>query len=225
MHTELLIQPAIQGLLAPALFTVLWLVMLLVAEQRESLQGKWLTKPLASAGFLWLALLHGLPATGWGRAMIAAFALCWVGDVLLIPKDKRAFLAGLGAFLLGHVAFAVAFAWRGLDRRAVAAVALPLAMGAVLVLQWLWPHLSRTMRGPVVAYIAAICSMVALAMGTSTLHPDGAIVVGAVAFFASDLAVARNRFVSPGFLNRAWGLPLYYGAQLLLAAAVLHAST
>jgi hypothetical protein len=29
--------------------------------------------------------------------------------------------------------------------------------------------------------------------------------------------VARDRFVSHQFVNRAWGLPLYYAAQLLLA--------
>jgi hypothetical protein len=29
--------------------------------------------------------------------------------------------------------------------------------------------------------------------------------------------VARDRFVRHEFLNRAWGLPLYYAAQLLIA--------
>ena len=42
-------------------------------------------------------------------------------------------------------------------------------------------------------------------------------VVGALGFFLSDLAVARERFVAKGFTNKLWGLPLYYGAQLLLA--------
>jgi hypothetical protein len=36
----------------------------------------------------------------------------------------------------------------------------------------------------------------------------------------SDLSVARDRFVAPGFVNRAWGLPTYFAAQLLLAASV-----
>jgi len=44
--------------------------------------------------------------------------------------------------------------------------------------------------------------------------------VGAVLFFLSDLLVARDRFVAPGFGNRLLGLPLYYAAQLLLASAV-----
>ena len=40
---------------------------------------------------------------------------------------------------------------------------------------------------------------------------------GAVLFFASDLGVARDKFVAPGFPNRAWGLPAYYAGQLLIA--------
>jgi len=44
-----------------------------------------------------------------------------------------------------------------------------------------------------------------------------AIFVGAFAFYLSDLAVARQRFVAKSFWNKAWGLPLYFGAQLILA--------
>jgi len=36
-------------------------------------------------------------------------------------------------------------------------------------------------------------------------------------FGISDLFVARQRFVSSGFVNAAVGLPAYFGAQLLLA--------
>jgi hypothetical protein len=39
-------------------------------------------------------------------------------------------------------------------------------------------------------------------------------------FYASDLAVARDRFVARVFLNRAWGLPLYFGGQLVIAASM-----
>lgn len=34
-------------------------------------------------------------------------------------------------------------------------------------------------------------------------------------------ALARDRFVARDFTNRAWGLPLYYAASLLLAMSVL----
>ena len=43
--------------------------------------------------------------------------------------------------------------------------------------------------------------------------------VGALAFYFSDISVARDRFVGAGFGNRLWGLPLYYFAQILFALA------
>ena len=46
------------------------------------------------------------------------------------------------------------------------------------------------------------------------------VALGALLFFASDLSVARDVFVHRTFVNRLWGLPLYYAAQLCLAATV-----
>jgi uncharacterized membrane protein YhhN len=76
------------------------------------------------------------------------------------------------------------------------------------------------MRVPVHAYIAVITVMLALAVGTAAAGSPTLILVGALAFYLSDLSVANDRFVRPGFLNRLWGLPLYYAAQLCLAASV-----
>ena len=68
------------------------------------------------------------------------------------------------------------------------------------------------------AYIVVITVMVAAAVGTGVHDPQPWIPFAAVAFFLSDLAVARERFVSSDFVNKLWGLPLYYGAQLVFAA-------
>ena len=45
---------------------------------------------------------------------------------------------------------------------------------------------------------------------------------GALLFYLSDLAVARDRFVVRRFASRAWGLPAYYLAQVLLALTLGH---
>jgi uncharacterized membrane protein YhhN len=103
----------------------------------------------------------------------------------------------------------------------------PLAAG-VIALRWLWPHLrgaAATLRGPVIAYVTVITLMVvaALAAARGDALPAttrGLIAAGAALFYASDLAVARNRFVAEGFVNKAWGLPAYYAGQLLLAWAI-----
>ena len=148
------------------------------------------------------------------------------GDVFLMLPSRRSFLAGLVAFLLGHLAYVVACGGlTGLSAWAHPWSLLPVA-AALLVLRWLWPSLrgdNARMRGPVLAYIVVITLMVvaALAVLRSAAQPDAAhratLFAGALLFFLSDIAVARSRFVAPGFVNRAWGLPAYYAGQLLFA--------
>ena len=179
-------------------------------------------KVAASAGFLALAFTLGVPwRTPHGAAVLAALVLSAVGDVALIGTSRRAFLGGLIAFLLGHVAYLVAFVQLGVEPAGIVpgAVFMLVLGGAVL----------RTLRGPsgklfpaVVAYVAVIGMMVALAGGVATAHRGVAgdtLAAAAVAFAVSDLFVARQRFLVPAFHNRAIGLPLYYGAQLAFAWA------
>jgi uncharacterized membrane protein YhhN len=207
--------------IAAVLATLLALAALLLAESRASAAGVWVAKPLASTGFVVLALARGAAGTGYGRWVLAALVLGWLGDVLLIPKGaKRAFAAGLGSFLLGHLAFAAAFLARGVAWPWLAAGALAAAAVAVPVLRWLGPHVPPALRRAVHAYVAVISAMVAAAAGAFGAGGGAALLAGALGFFASDLAVARERFVARSFTNKLWGLPLYYASQLLLASTV-----
>ena len=200
------------------LLTVVMLAGLLEAERRDSQPGKWLTKPLASAGFLGAAWMAGAGQSNYGRLVVLALGLCWVGDVLLIPaRNGAVFRAGIASFLLGHVAFAAAFVVRGVSAVPLAGALLLLTVPALLVGRWLYPKLPPDMRVPVLAYIAVISLMVALAAATHLAAPAPPLLLGAVLFYLSDLSVARDRFVAPSFLNRLWGLPAYYAAQHLLA--------
>lgn len=200
--------------------TTVALAVLLAAEAMGHKKVEWVAKPLASTGFLLAAWSNGAAATPYGRGILAGLALSFLGDVLLIPKAQATFLAGLGAFLLGHVGYAVAFLLRGASFTVGLAGAALLAIPASVVGRWLWPHVPREMRGPVLAYIVVISAMVALALGTLAQMGGAMVLAGAVMFYLSDLSVARDRFIAPGFANRIWGLPLYYAAQLVLASTV-----
>ena len=211
----------------PVVVTILATLGLLVAEYRGSRAGVWICKPLAAAGFVWAAIAFGATATPYGQWILGGLVLAALGDVLLIPRGARyAFLAGLVSFLLGHLAYSGAFALRGLELRATAAAAAPVAGASMLALRYLWPHVQRNapkLQYPVLVYVAVISTMVVCAAGTVGKAGNLAILAGAVAFYASDLAVARQRFVGETFANKAWGLPLYFGAQLLLAWTVASA--
>lgn len=190
---------------------------LLLAERAGS-SARFLAKPLASSGFLLTAVAAGALDAPFGRWMLAGLVLSAMGDVVLLGNQEGAFLAGLGSFLVAHVAFGAAFTVRGVAGAGFLAL-VPLTAFAWLVLRWLSPHLSDRLRAPVVAYAVAISLMGVLAIATAVAAWDWRIPVGALMFIASDVAVARDNFVSAGFSNRLWGLPLYYGGQLLLAVA------
>jgi uncharacterized membrane protein YhhN len=104
---------------------------------------------------------------------------------------------------------------------AVATPALlgPMALAVALVWRWLAAQLSRSFRAPVMAYMVTIAAMVVLAAGTFARSPSTPLLAGALAFALSDVSVARDRFVASSWSNKLWGLPLYYAAQVLLAAA------
>lgn len=200
--------------------TAVLVVLLMIAEAMGSQSAKWLVKPLASTGFVMTAIAAGAGATPWGRLVLAGLVLGWLGDVLLIPKGAHAaFLAGLASFLLGHLAFAVAFLERGVSLAWLLTGLALMAGPALATWAWLRGRVPAEMSVPVRAYVSVISAMVACALGTFGHSPNRLLLVGAIAFAISDLAVARERFVAPGFSNQLWGLPLYYGGQLLLAAA------
>jgi uncharacterized membrane protein YhhN len=195
-------------------------VALLVAERRRSQRGKWLAKPLASAAFVGTALASGALASPYGVLVLLALVLCLVGDVLLIPTDREpVFRAGVFAFLAGHLAFAAAFLTREQDVAWLAIGAAALALVLLMVWRWLRPTLPDSLRGAVLAYLVVIGAMSALALGFTGAGGPTVAAAGALAFTASDVSVARDRFVREDFFNRAWGLPLYYCAQVLLAVS------
>ncbi len=196
---------------------------LLAAEARGSRRGRILFKVLASLSFLLYALLQG-PEGRYGLLLFAGLVLGAVGDVALLAPGKRGFLVGLAAFLLGHLAYLGAF-WILLAGWPPFFFLLPLTGAALLVLAWLLPHLEEGMAGPVVLYLVAISAMVWAAWGIAAdgdlpEHLRLLVGVGATAFYVSDLAVARERFVRSSLTNKLWGLPLYYLGQFLLAATL-----
>ena len=74
------------------------------------------------------------------------------------------------------------------------------------------------------AYVVAILLMCATAAAYGAASGRWQVLLGAVVFAASDISVARERFVAKSFRNKAWGLPAYFVAQLILAWSVASAA-
>lgn len=162
--------------------------------------------------------------TDGGRWFVAGLALSWLGDLLLVPKggSKKVFLAGLVAFLFAHVAYVPAFVLRGFDVRGFVGGVVFVAVPIVLVLRWLAPRVKGTMWKAVIAYVFVISAMVCTAAGvvvygfSDSAGVSPVLLLGALCFWFSDILVARERFVKSEYINRVFGIPLYFFAQLLL---------
>jgi uncharacterized membrane protein YhhN len=194
---------------------------LLVADCRGAPLAAACFKAIASLCFVLVALVVGALRSGsFGGWVFAGLVLSAGGDIALAVQSQRAFLVGLGLFLLAHVAYVVAFSsavppseWWSVA--AAAPIVFTLTVYAVLARKL------GSMRNAVIAYMATITVMVIGAMAvrrSAYVHAD-LVLSGALLFYVSDLSVARDRFVASGFVNRLWGLPAYYAGQLLLAWA------
>ena len=173
---------------------------------------------VAATAFIAVALSVGALDTTFGKIMVVGLVLSWFGDLFLSYNGRTPFVAGLVAFLAGHVAYVTAFSNRGLGDQFYIPV-IGVIIVAIPVARWLLPTVPKELKGPVIAYMTVISAMVATAVSTNTMAADWRIPVGAIAFYLSDIGVARERFARPGLINRMVGLPLYFGGQLLLAWA------
>ncbi len=201
------------------LVTAVGLAALLWGEWQDRAHPRRIGKPVASAGFIVAAIGFGALESRYGNIVLAGLVLGAIGDVCLLGSGKKAFIAGLVSFLLGHVAYVVAFSTlpMSVPEAFLAAAALAVVMG--FVGRWVFPH-APDMRVPIGIYMVVIAAMCVFAIGAGSAGAPWMIPVGAVMFTVSDIAVVRDRFVSPGFVNRLWGLPLYYAAQLIIAWSI-----
>lgn len=189
-----------------------WLVVSLRADRGQT------AKPIASLGFL-LVLSEPLEPGTRTVLIVIGLVLGAVGDVALMGRSDVAFLAGLASFLFGHVAYLVAFALDATDPIWVGIGSLVSLTLAVVVTRWLRPNLEAPFTVAVPVYVVVICLMLAAGIGAGPVRPAAA--AGAALFAASDLFVARQRFVTSDRINPTIGLPLYYAAQLLIAWSVV----
>lgn len=210
----------LQTIFPPVALSITSVVALVLCDFYQQRRGRYLFKPLAALAFLWLAIALDATATSYGCWILSGLVCCLVGDLLLMADSDRYFLAGLVAFLCGHLLYAMAFLQLPVNPAGLLISCIPALTLLVAATRWLAPHVNREMRYPVKLYMVVITGML-LCAGLTSGHPaDILIIAGAWGFALSDLAVARQQFVHPGPNNGLWGTPLYFFSQMLLASTV-----
>lgn len=191
------------------------------AEHYNAARLKWVAKPAASLCFVLFAANGASPAF-YSLMIIAGLIACAAGDVFLLKDRQWAFLSGMGAFALGHIFYVAAFINSAAQAPIAALLPGIIVLAVVAFTIWrLWPALGA-FRFPVLAYTGVISVMVILSFiaAPKGVAPYWPLIIGAIGFAVSDIAVARDRFATTEIANYYWGLPLYYGAQLLIASSV-----
>jgi uncharacterized membrane protein YhhN len=187
-----------------------------VATNRRQLERVF--KPAVMLGLLGVALTVSAPAAvrPW---FLAALVFSLLGDVfLMLPKER--FVAGLASFLVAHVLYVVGLA-QAFSAWSFVAGSMIVVIPAVLLVGV--PLLRAIRRGsnpslalPVMAYMAAISSMVVAAFGTGVVMA----IAGGLLFFASDSLLGWNRFVSPIRQGRLATMVTYHNGQVLLVLSM-----
>ncbi len=149
-----------------------------------------------------------------------------IGDVcLMLPREQ--FIAGLVAFLLGHVSYIIGFNFKFPPVNLVTAVMLVgVALIALMIIRPLRASLltkgDKSLLMPVQIY-AGVISVMLLSALITLIRPDwdktAAIIacIGAAFFFVSDSILAWNKFVAPVSNNRLKVMVTYHLGQILIA--------
>lgn len=183
--------------------------------------------------FYLMSCRFGWPLTGMIRSqdiswlIILALISGWAGDTLLEVSPKL-FPAGLGAFLLGHIFYIIAFASPFFSMSAPKKIPLILAcalMSVVYVVYMIRELLSieetKPLRIPFGLYLAALALLfVSASLRLSYRSPlsAGISLLGAALFITSDTLLAFRMFKRS---DERGVMPTYTAAQLLLILGVL----
>ena len=205
-------------------FAFILLLGLLYYEKKEDRKPLLIVKSVLSLLFVITALLQLHPVPDYYHYLFAGLIFCLIGDVCLALPQKKAFMVGLVAFLVGHVLYTVGFSALTQIYDWTSGWLFIIFCMSALTFLWLRPHL-KSMLVPVLLYILVITVMVSGAWGVfwkSSFQISGRIFIllGSLCFYVSDVFVARNKFIKEEYRNRLLGLPLYYTGQFLLAFSV-----
>jgi uncharacterized membrane protein YhhN len=186
----------------------------------------WIAKPLATLGILAVAAYAWPPVSRRYRMwIVAGMVFSLAGDILLM-LPANLFVAGLLAFLGGHLCFITAFLGDSrFATRPLAWLACLLVGGANLVL--LWPSIPAALHPAVAVYGLVLSAMGAQALGRAWFHVGDALAlparraaIGGLLFMLSDSVLAWNRFHGAVPLATLWVLGSYYAALWFIARSV-----
>lgn len=203
-------------------------VSFIIVEKKEKYVSAVVLKGLASCFFITLGLLGFLDSPGtFSRLIFIGLIFGGIGDVCLnlrlIFKDgKKIFLAGIVAFLVGHILYLVALIAETAPKTLIISLVAGV-VAAVALLAWIFANITAQKVFKIfgIFYVGAVVLMTAVSVGrvVENFNISSLIyMIGAVLFTLSDIILIFNMFSEK---KAAWmrptNLTLYYLGQLLIA--------
>jgi uncharacterized membrane protein YhhN len=182
---------------------------------------EYVAKPLTMVALIATVLAMTPTDTTARWFFVVALVFSLIGDVfLMLPDRERFFVFGLGAFLIGHLAYipGLVLLGFGVTGFLVGLVVVGLGMAVVgrRVVRAVQEGEPRLVV-PVTVYMGVISLMVACAFATA----KPVAIVGALLFYGSDATIAWNGFVKP-FRNAHLAIMVtYHLGQIGLALALV----
>jgi uncharacterized membrane protein YhhN len=150
---------------------------------------------------------------------VAALVLGLTGDVfLMLPRDYL--LAGLVAFLLGHLAYIAGFRFLPFDALPAAGALVVVVVGAAVMVGRYVAGLRQSGRGRLVVPVLAYAFVISVTVISAAGSGNWIAFAGAILFYLSDALFAWYRFVGPLRWGRPVNIVLYQTAQALLALSL-----
>jgi len=207
-----------------------WIALGIALLDWVAVAKQWKTLEYFAKPGVMVALLLSLWSTGGLSGPLLWFALglffsMWGDIFLMLPREQ--FIAGLVAFLLGHIAYLIGFN-QPLPPLNLPGLILAVMVGltaarlARAIVAGLLRSGNASLRLPVLAYSAVISLMLLSALLT-LVRPDwdsgDALLAsaGAMLFFISDSVLAWNKFVTPLPNGRLLVIITYHLGQALIA--------
>lgn len=143
----------------------------------------------------------------------------WLGDLFLMKHDEHHYLAGVLAFLLGHVCYGILFLKEGWTMPGYSLFVLLLYLGWILLLlHWLLPSIPANLLKPCILYAFVLLFMSFSAFLHACCSGCWSAWLGSLLFCVSDSLLAVR-----GCGKKAVNLVMttYVLAQILILAAWL----
>ncbi len=163
--------------------------------------AEWVFKPLLmiSLGFYFFkaSILRGARQN---QFVMAAIVFSLIGDIFLMPEGY--FIQGLGAFLVAHVFYILAFkseASRFFSKKELLLPAVLVVIYGAILLGIVLPNVSSALKIPIIVYSLTILTMLLMALhrfGNVNAESFQYVMIGASLFVISDSLIAISKFVT-----------------------------